>query len=113
MDQSKFLVSTDQNIQKQYINIPLTVSIPGDYLYHDYPVDHNLGYIPSAHVWYSPVNGRWYPLSYVQMINQGSGDDLTELGAYTLSPTQLTVSLVTFSGSTKNVPIIVRIYLDN
>ena len=112
MPTTKFLLNTDQNIQKQFINTQVAVSVPGSYSYVDHEITHNFGYIPSARVWYEPIDGQWYPLALTQL-QQGTSDSLKFVGTFTLSTTKLTVSLVNFSGTTKSINILARIYYDD
>lgn len=111
MASSDFILNTDNNIQKAYINVQETYTVPGSYSYNDYTIDHNLGYIPSARVWYKPVAGRWYPLALNQM-SEDTSDFLEYTGAFSLSTTQLTISLVNLSGSDADIDIQARIYID-
>lgn len=113
MAQSDFLLSTDQNIQKEYINQMYTVSVPGTFSYVDTVIAHDLGYVPAARVWYEPIAGRWYPLTLTQLQDGTSGDFLNFTGTFSLSTTAITVSLANFSGSTADVNIWVRVYLDD
>lgn len=108
-----FLLSTDFNLQKEYINTPFSMAVPGDFSYHTQEVPHNLGYIPSARVWYEPRAGEWYPLTLMQLSDSSSGSFVPSAGYYTLSTTSLYVSIANFTGSSSSVNVIARVYLDN
>lgn len=112
MEESDLLLSTDQNIQKQYINIPAVLSVPGDFSYHDFLIPHNLGSIPSARAWFEPVANHWYPIALVQMQDGATGDFLEVTGVMSLSTTDLILSMLNFTGSTIDVNVIARIYID-
>ena len=113
MDNSTFLINTDDNIQKEYINLPITISLPSSATYVDTLVTHGLSYIPSARVWYEPSPGKWYPLSLVQMQDGVLLDAIQISGSYSLSTSDLIISLVNLSGSAKDVNVWARVYLDD
>ena len=113
MASTNYLLNTDQNIQKQYINIVQSFIIPSDFIYHTFTVDHNLGYIPSVRAWYSPVSGRWYPLAMTQLADGTGNDFLQCTGTYALSKQSALIELINFTDSPISVPILVRIYLDD
>lgn len=112
MNESNFLLTTDQNIQKQYINVNQTFTIPANFQYNEYVINHSLGYIPSVRVWYEPISGFWYPLSMVQMTNNTTAS-INILGNYMITTESIIINLANFSGSSANVNVLARIYLDN
>lgn len=108
-----FKISTDFNYQKTAINEQDTVFVPAA-SNASATYDHNLGYIPSARVWFDPnANGIWYPLTYQQFSDSVTGDVFETGGSYYLTTTQLVVNLFDSFGGGKDIPIAVRVYYDD
>lgn len=111
----KVLFSSTYNYQKiategsQIASVPFTSDTT-------FTIPHNLGYVPTAKVWYEPYfNGvaseEIWPLSGFQhgdLIN----DLLNTIGYTYLDETNLYIVLYDTSGSTVNIPIYWRIYYD-
>lgn len=110
---TNLLLDTDSNIQKQVLNSQDTVTVPGTFTYTDFTYTHDLGYIPSARVWYEAEANKWYPLTLLQLQESTGGDALDIVGDFYLTTTTLVVRLVNLSGGDIDVDIIVRIYADD
>lgn len=113
MEESDFLLTTDQNIQKQYINYAQGISVSGSGLSEETKIAHNLGYIPSARVWFAANGGssQWYPASNVQLADNFA---FLPFGCvFLLSSTDITLQISNSTGSTATCNVIVRIYLDD
>jgi hypothetical protein len=113
-----YLFNTDYNYQKVYLDGSTTVSVPDSGgpppVPTTYTVVHGLGYIPTARVFYEPVSGQIWPASKWQYPNTGGGSGApldTTVSCY-LTTTSLVFSIINTSGSTKNVPVYWRIYVD-
>lgn len=113
MDKTKFLINTDDNIQKEYVNITDSVFVEGTSgsMAGTYTYSHNLGYIPACRSWYEGVNGLWFPLTTLQLM-----DDFTSLldimGTMTVTSQDLILNMQNFGSSNATVNVAIRIYLD-
>lgn len=107
-----FLLNTDLNNQKILLNTQQTLDVGSPGYEGTYSYDHNLGYIPSARVWYEPVSGRWYPITIRQYNDSVSFGFLELLGDYSITTTSITVRVRNLGvGSSCNVWV--RLYLDD
>lgn len=112
-DKLKF--SSTLNYQKiakegsQIVSVPFTTDTT-------ITITHNLGYVPTAKVWYEPYfnnesSGEIWPLTGFQY-----GDLITDLlntiGHAYLDETNLYIVLYDTSGTTVNIPVYWRIYYD-
>lgn len=106
-----FKMSTDFNYQKTALNQQDTITISAASSASK-SFTHDLGYIPSARVWYDPnSDGTWYPLANVQLLEGFTGLDTN--GYYYLTTSAVVVTLFDATGSTNNCPVIVRVYYDD
>lgn len=107
-----FIFSTDYNYQKTAINKQDTVDIAGSST-GTLTISHDLGYIPSARVWYDPNDdGTWYPLANVQLADTFT-NTLNTTGSYYLTTSDIVVSLSNSTVSAVSIPVIVRVYYDD
>lgn len=115
---SALILSTRYNLQKIYaegttvINV-LTTLFPFIPPYEYTLFVHNLGYIPTARVFYIPTNNQLWPLSPNQFSNAngGPGDALIINGDSFLTTSELKVKLIN-SGPPTDVTFYYRIYVD-
>lgn len=114
MNESDFLLTTDQNIQKEYIDYSQGISVSGGGLPEDTVIAHNLGYIPSARVWFAANGGstQWYPASNIQL-REGFVDSLSFGCTFLLSDNNITLQISNYTGFTAICNVIARIYLDD
>lgn len=105
-----FILSTDHNIQKVYIDntgvatVPIS-GFPPDIYSTVMTISHGLGYIPNVRMWYEPVAGQIWPLT-------PAGSDLLIFGRYYVTTTDVVVELANLSAVQASVPLHWRIYLD-
>lgn len=81
-------------------------------------IPHNLGYVPTARVWYEPfinspavASGQVWPITGFQYGDLGTISLNTIANAY-LDSTNLYVQLLDTSGGTRSIPLYWRIYYD-
>lgn len=108
------LFSTRYNLQKIYMEGTTTVNIPilaPATVYN--LVDHDLGYIPTARVFYIPVTGQLWPISPHQYSSAGggSGTTISRFGSPVLTSTSLGVRIRN-TGAAADITFYWRIYLD-
>jgi hypothetical protein len=115
-DDTGFIFTTKHNLPKIYLDAAQTVSAPSSPATPTtvLTVNHDLGYVPTARVWYEPVSGQIWPLSPNQYDNSdgGPGTTLTLYGRFYVTSTTLVVEMFNSSGGPLNVPIHTRIYCD-
>jgi hypothetical protein len=75
---------------------------------------HSLGYIPRVKAWFEPISGQLWPLVRYQYSNSngGPGTTLSITGSLRITSSAIYAEISNASGSTANVPIYFRIYLD-
>lgn len=115
---SALILSTRYNLQKIYAEgttvINVVNSIPPFDPVYDYTIfNHNLGYIPTARVFYVPVANQLWPISNSQFSKSdgGTGTLLEIFGNAFLTTTDLKVRLRNVGANT-NVTFYYRIYVD-
>ena len=116
LNDSQTFFASNFNYQKIAFEGSATQSIPNNSPnFETITIDHNLGYIPSAKVWYDPALGRRMPLSLQQYQDDGFAVNYTNLttGRAYLTTTQLVIQFTNASGSSKNVTYWYRIYYDD
>jgi hypothetical protein len=105
-DPTKMLFSVRENLPKIYINSSQDIVVPTSggppITYDPTVITHNLGYVPTARVFYEPTPGEVWPLN--DKIN-------TIFGRYYLTSTTLVVEMANL-GAPAAVKIYYRIYLD-
>ncbi len=107
-----FLFNTDLNNQKVFYDETVTLNIGSPTFSASFTVDHNLGYLPAARVWYEPIAGKWYPLSTRQYNDGADFTFLGPIGEFFITTSQLTVNIRN-TGSDPTVQVRIRIYLDD
>lgn len=113
-DASGTLFSSSFNYQKIFDNDSSTVNVPGLSGTAQETISHNLGYIPTARVFYEPEPGNLWPLNGQQYLNSGGGPDETvnvTAEAY-VTTTQLVIDFENVGSSSQNVTYYWRIYYD-
>lgn len=75
---------------------------------------HSLGYIPRAKVWFEPIAGQLWPLVRYQYSNSdgGPGTTLQITGSLRITSSAIYAEISNATGSTADVPIYWRVYLD-
>lgn len=110
---SNFLINSDFNNQKILIDEVIVAAAWEDTLV----IDHGLGYIPVAKVWYEAVPGQWFPSSTRQYTDGfsggGSGVYVEKQCVFMLSTTQCIVEVRDLGSSGLPTNVHVRIYLDD
>lgn len=110
---SNFLINSDFNNQKILIDEVIVAAAGGDTL----AINHDLGYIPVAKVWYEAVPGQWFPSSTRQYMDGfsggGSGVFVAKQCVFMLSTTQCIIEVRDLGSSGLPTNVHVRIYLDD
>lgn len=75
---------------------------------------HSLGYIPRVKAWFEPVSGQLWPMVRYQYSNSngGPGTTLQITCSLRITSSAIYAEIVNATGSTANVPVYWRIYLD-
>lgn len=75
---------------------------------------HSLGYIPRVKGWFEPISGQLWPMVRYQYSNSDGGPGTTLQITATLRITSSAVyaEVVNATGSTQNVPMYWKVYLD-
>ena len=117
LDPTNLQFSTDYNYQKIALNGTQNVSLTFN-IEKITTIPHNLGYVPTARVWYEPTinypyiaSNQIYPLTGFQYLNTDGTIGLYTVGRAYLDATNLYVALIDVSGN-KVIPIYYRIYYD-
>jgi len=119
-DLTKLLFLSSDNLMKIAVNDSTTLSIADTFNGVSYDTatyllyTHNLGYIPRAKVFYTPVSGQLWPMTAEQYAktNGGTGTQVNVFGSYHLTTTGLYVDVKNITGSTQSIQFYYRIYYD-
>lgn len=123
IDYSKVLFSSGLNYQKIAAQGTTIASVPFT-TPTTITIAHDLGYVPTAKVWYEPyvyqsgsyqASDQIWPLAGFQfgdIVEASPTFDLATIGYTYLDETNLYVVLTDASGSTVDIPIHYRIYYD-
>lgn len=110
---SDFIFNSDWNYQKIKQDVVETVTAPPtSTTATEFTYPHDLGYIPSARVWYEADTGKWYPLSLVQLADSSAAYLLTITGYFYLTASALVIGIHNSGGSDVAVNLRARIYYD-
>jgi hypothetical protein len=107
------IFSTRYNFLKIYENDNDTFTVPtgaSSILLTTY----SLGYIPRAKAWYIPTGSQLWPLVFNQYSNSGGGPGtiLQVTGSLRITSSAIYAEMSNASGSSQNVPIYWKVYLD-
>ena len=116
LDIDEALFNTDYNYQKIALSGSGSVVVANNTPnYAATTIAHNLGYIPSVRVWYTPDNSKRFPISQEQYVDDSSFTsevNLVVARAY-LTTNNLVLEFSNASGSNKTVTYYYRVYYDS
>lgn len=113
LDETKTFFSSSFNYQKIATRGTGSVSVPNGTPFTAVTITHNLGYIPSARVWYDIGTGRFPATTeqFVDLVSFTSANNFC-LARYYFTTTTLVIEFQNQSGSTKTFNYWYRIYYD-
>lgn len=112
MDLSKFLLTTDANNQKQFVDTEVTIVTSTSGVV-DYPISHTVGSVPDVRVWVKgTLIDAWKQLTDLNLSDNATTFEIVR-GQVSATATDVTVSLRPTGASSINVPTIIRIYYND